>query len=42
VPDRIYAAEPAPFDGLAVLDNVLYELKSNGVNYDAVGRFTKQ
>jgi hypothetical protein len=42
VPDRVYAAEPAPFDGLAVQGNVLYELKSNGATYDAVGRFTKQ
>jgi hypothetical protein len=42
VPDRVYAAEPAPFDALAVQGSVLYELKSNGVNYDAVGRFTKQ
>jgi hypothetical protein len=42
VPDRIYAAEPAPFDGLAIVDGELVEVKSNGVNYDAVERFTKR
>jgi hypothetical protein len=42
VPDRIYAAEPAPFDGLALVGGELVEVKSNGVNYDAVERFTKR
>lgn len=42
VPDRIYAAEPAPFDGLAIVGGELVEVKSNGVNYDAVERFTKR
>jgi hypothetical protein len=42
VPDRIYEAEPAPFDGLAILGSDLVEVKSNGVNYDAVERFTKR
>jgi len=42
VPDRIYAAEPAPFDGLAIQGGELVEVKSNGVNYDAVERFTKR
>lgn len=42
VPDRIYPAEPAPFDGLAIQGSDLYEVKSNGVNYDAVERFTKR
>lgn len=42
VPDRIYAAEPAPFDGLAIVGGELIEVKSNGVNYDAVERFTKR
>jgi hypothetical protein len=42
VPDRIYAAEAAPFDGLSLQGTDLYELKSNGVNYDAVERFTKK
>jgi hypothetical protein len=42
VPDRIYTAQAAPFDGLAIQGTDLYELKSNGVNYDAVERFTKK
>jgi hypothetical protein len=42
VPDRIYAAEPAPFDGLAIQGGDLVEVKANGVNYDAVERFTKR
>jgi hypothetical protein len=42
VPDRIYGAEPAPFDGLAIQGGELVEVKSNGVNYDAVERFTKR
>jgi len=42
VPDRIYAAGTAPFDGLALQGSDLYEVKSNGVNYDAVERFTKK
>jgi hypothetical protein len=42
VPDRIYAAEPALFDGLAIAGGGLVEVKSNGVNYDAVERFTKR
>jgi hypothetical protein len=42
VPDRIYAAEPAPFDGLAIVGGELVEVKSNGVNYDAVEKFTKR
>jgi len=42
VPDKIYAAEPAPFDGLAIQGSELVEVKSNGVNYDAVERFTKR
>jgi hypothetical protein len=42
VPDRIYPAEPAPFDGLAIVGGELVEVKSNGVNYDAVERFTKR
>jgi len=42
VPDRIYAAEPASFDGLAIVDGELVEVKSNGVNYDTVERFTKR
>jgi len=42
VPDRIYAAEPAPFDGLAIVGGELVEVKSNAVNYDAVERFTKR
>jgi hypothetical protein len=42
VPDRIYPAELAPFDGLYLQGNDLYEVKSNGTNYDAVARFTKQ
>jgi hypothetical protein len=42
VPDRIYAAETAPFDGLAIQGGELVEVKSNGVNYDAVERFTKR
>lgn len=42
VPDRIYPAEPAPFDGLAIVGGDLLEVKSNGANYDAVERFTKR
>jgi hypothetical protein len=42
VPDRVYVAEAAPFDGLALQGTDLYEVKSNGVNYDAVERFTKK
>ena len=42
VPDRIYVAETAPFDGLALQGTDLVEVKSNGVNYDAVERFTKK
>jgi hypothetical protein len=42
VPDRIYDAGPAPFDGLAIQGSELVEVKSNGVNYDAVERFTKR
>jgi hypothetical protein len=42
VPDRIYEAGPAPFDGLAIQGAELVEVKSNGVNYDAVERFTKR
>lgn len=42
VPDRIYAAETAPFDGLAIQGSDLVEVKSNGVNYDTVERFTKR
>jgi hypothetical protein len=42
VPDRVYAAGAAPFDGLALQGTDLYELKSNGVNYDAVERFTRK
>jgi hypothetical protein len=42
VPDRVYTAEAAPFDGLALQGTDLYEVKSNGVNYDAVARFTKK
>ena len=42
VPDRVYAAQAAPFDGLALQGSDLYEVKSNGVNYDAVERFTKK
>ena len=29
-------------DGLALQGSDLYEVKSNGVNYDAVERFTKK
>ncbi|WP_198117102.1 hypothetical protein [Massilia rhizosphaerae] len=42
VPDRIYPAGPAPFDGLAVQGTELYEVKSNGTNFDAVAHFTKR
>jgi hypothetical protein len=42
VPDRIYPAELAPFDGLAILGSDLVEVKANGANYDAVERFTKR
>lgn len=42
VPDRVYVAEAAAFDGLALQGTDLYEAKSNGVNYDAVERFTKK
>jgi hypothetical protein len=42
VPDRIYPAEAAPFDGLALQNGDLVEVKSNGTNYDAVERFTKR
>jgi hypothetical protein len=42
VPDRLYDAQPAPFDGLAIVGSDFYEVKSNGVNYDAVERFTKR
>jgi hypothetical protein len=35
-------AEAAPFDGLVVQGSDLYEVKSNGSNYDAVERLTKQ
>jgi len=42
VPDRLYMAEAAPFDGLVVQGSDLYEVKANGSNYDAVERLTKQ
>lgn len=42
VPDRLYPAENAPFDGLAVVGADIVEVKSNGTNYDAVERFTKR
>jgi len=42
VPDRVYPAEPAPFDGLAIVGGELVEVKSNGVNYDTIERFTKR
>jgi hypothetical protein len=42
VPDRVYAAGAAPFDGLALQGADLVELKSNGTGYDAVERFTKK
>ena len=42
VPDRIYDAGTAPFDGLYVQGSDLYEVKSNGTNFDAVERFTKR
>jgi hypothetical protein len=42
VPDRLYPAEAAPFDGLVVQGTDLYEVKANGTNYDAVERLTKQ
>lgn len=42
VPDRIYEAGAAPFDGLYVQGSDLYEVKSNGTNFDAVEHFTKR
>lgn len=42
VPDRVYPAESAPFDGLAVVGSEMAWVKSNGTNYDAVERFTKR
>jgi len=42
VPDRLYPAESAPFDGLAVVGTDMVEVKANGANYDAVERFTKR
>lgn len=42
VPDRIYPAGAAPFDGLALQGTELYEVKSNGTNFDAVAHFTKR
>jgi hypothetical protein len=42
VPDQIYAAGAAPFDGLSVQGTELYEVKSNGSNFDAVEHFTKR
>lgn len=42
VPDRIYPAGPAPFDGLYAQGTELYEVKSNGSNFDAVEHFTKR
>lgn len=42
VPDRIYEAGTAPFDGLYAQGSDLYEVKSNGTNFDAVEHFTKR
>ena len=42
VPDRVYPAESASFDGLAVIGGEMVLAKSNGTNYDAVERFTKR
>jgi hypothetical protein len=42
VPDRIYEAGTAPFDGLVAQGSDLYEVKSNGTNFDAVEHFTKR
>jgi hypothetical protein len=42
VPDRIYEAGTAPFDGLYAHGSDLYEVKSNGSNFDAVEHFTKR
>jgi hypothetical protein len=42
VPDQVYAAGAAPFDGLSVQGADLYEVKSNGTNFDAVEHFTKR
>lgn len=42
VPDRVYPAESAPFDGLTVIGGEMVLVKSNGTNYDAVERFTKR
>jgi hypothetical protein len=42
VPDRVYPAESAPFDGLAAIGGEMVLVKSNGTNYDAVERFTKR
>ncbi|WP_156895789.1 hypothetical protein [Massilia putida] len=42
VPDRIYESGTAPFDGLYAHGGDLYEVKSNGTNFDAVEHFTKR
>jgi hypothetical protein len=42
VPDQIYVAGAAPFDGLYAQGADLYEVKSNGTNFDAVEHFTKK